>query len=107
MRFSPKLNRFFGLGVAGLLIVFWAGQARAQEEEYLRIYSLIEQADSLTAKQPQAALAKYREAQGALLSLQRNYRDWNAKAVAYRLNYLAEKVASLSDKVSRGAGSGG
>jgi hypothetical protein len=96
----------FRLVVAALIVVSSAGGALGQEDEYLRIYGVIEQADSLNAKQPEAALAKYREAQAGLRNLQRDYRDWNPKVVAYRLNYLAEKISVLSAKQAGSAASG-
>src|SRR5262245_59818682 len=54
------------LCACALLDLFSPSQVFAQEDEYLRIYNAIEEADSLSAKQPQVALAKYREAQAAL-----------------------------------------
>jgi hypothetical protein len=42
------------------------------------------------------AKARYEEAQTALSGLKRNYPTWNAKAVTFRLKYVADKIAALS-----------
>src|SRR5436190_9193753 len=102
-----KLKRFSRLLVLALAMALWTGQAVAQDDEYLRIYNLIEQADSLSTNQPSAALPKYKEAQAALLNLQRSHRDWNAKVVAFRLNYVVEKIAAVSAKTSKSGGGPG
>src|ERR1043166_5068458 len=68
-------------------------RAEGPDEDYLRIFNMIQQADSISAKgQSETAQAKYREAQTALQNLHRTYPNWNAQMVAYRLNYLAGKL---------------
>ena len=72
----------------------------AQEAKYLAIYDKIEQADSLDAKgKTAAALAKYVEAQAQLVELRKEDPSWNRDMVAYRLNYLAEKMAACQAKL--------
>jgi hypothetical protein len=86
-----------GLVIAALLIALPSAHAVSAEDQYLQIYGVIEQADGLAAKgKAGPALAKYREAQIALQTFQQGNPSWNAKLVAYRAKYLAEKVATLS-----------
>lgn len=75
----------------------WADDA---ETRYLRIHELIDQADTLNkADERDAAKAKYQEAHGALLIFKQRHPTWNVKVVSYRLNYLADKIATLSQPV--------
>ncbi|EEF62176.1 hypothetical protein [Pedosphaera parvula] len=70
------------------------------DDQYVAIYKLFEQADSLKENgQPALALAKYRESQYALKNLQFRYPDWNVKVFVYRQHYLANKVSELAAKV--------
>jgi Tfp pilus assembly protein PilF len=73
--------------------------ARAQsgaDEKYIAIYGLIQQGDNLAGGgEPQDALAAYVEAKGQLEQLQKRFPDWNASIIAFRLNYLDEKIAEL------------
>ncbi len=71
--------------------------AQTPDDQYIVIYNLIQEADSLsTSAPPDQALAKYGEAQAALQKFQRRFPDWNPKVVTFRLNYLAAKTAALS-----------
>jgi hypothetical protein len=102
-----RLKRSLALVIVALLMAWHPAQAEEQpDDQYLRIYGLIEQADSLDTKgQAGQALAKYREAQTALENFQKGHPAWNAKVVAFRLDYLAGKVAALSEKAPAVAGS--
>src|SRR5438105_5926960 len=84
---------FTCLAVLGLLFAVGLARAQEPEDDYLRIYGVIQQADALsTGGKTEAALAKYREAQTALQNFQQAHRTWNEKAVTFRMNYVAEKV---------------
>ena len=75
--------------------------ARAQgpDDQYVRIYNGIQEAELLNKNdQPAQALTKYLEAQTALQKLQRGYPDWNPRVVAFRLNYVADKISAISGK---------
>ncbi len=73
---------------------------RAQDDQYLQIYTQIQQADAQNASgEREPALARYREAQSALQIFQRHYPEWNPKVVSFRLNYVAGKVAELSSRM--------
>ena len=77
-----------------LLLSLSVAQAVGPDEDYLRIYGIIEQADSLGASgKDDAARAKYVEAQQELLSFKLRNPVWNPKVVAFRLNYVATKAA--------------
>ena len=101
------MKRFACLLLGGIFLAVSTLHADEPEEVYLRVFNLIEQADSLNSSgKDAAALAKYKEAQTALTDFQKSYRTWNPKVVAYRLEYVAEKIATLSEKSSAAAGGG-
>jgi hypothetical protein len=101
-RSLPLLNPWLvSLILLGLLFTFSSARAADPNDEYLNIYGLVQQADTLSANgQIAPAIAKYREAQLALRSFQKNHVGWNSKVVAFRLNYVGEKIATLSEKGS-------
>jgi hypothetical protein len=67
------------------------------DDQYLKIYGVIEQADSLSKNgQSDAAKSKYQQAQSALAELKRKKPTWNTKVVSYRLNYVSERITALS-----------
>ena len=71
-------------------------RAQGPDHEYIQIYSLIEQADTMKGSgQAQGAAVRYRDAQMALQKLQAAYPLWNAGVVKFRLQDLAEKLQSL------------
>ncbi|MBE0544355.1 MAG: hypothetical protein IH623_23690 [Verrucomicrobia bacterium] len=75
----------------------WADDA---ETRYLRIHEQMDQADTLNkAGEREAAKAKYQEAHSALVNFKQRHPTWNVKVVSYRLNYLADKIATLSQPV--------
>ena len=90
-----KLFLAVALVLAGLL-----SSVRAQtgaDEKYIAIYGLIQQADNLaTTGEPHDALAAYLEARTQLVQLQKHFPDWNASILAFRLNYLNDKIAELT-----------
>ena len=92
------MNRFIALvGLAVLLLAVPA--LRAQEEQYVQVYNLIQEGDaSANAETPLQALNKYLRAQTELLKFQKIYPDWNSRIVNFRLNYLAAKIADLSGR---------
>lgn len=84
--------------LVALLLVIALPPARADtpDNQFVRIYNLIQQADALSKSDPTAALPKYVEAQTALKQLQKNYPEWYVKVVKFRLNYLETKIAALA-----------
>jgi len=108
--FKPKwLSGWIVLGL--LLVGLSSVLAEGPDARYLRIYSTIEKADSLAKSgQVEPAKAKYQAAKAELWDLKKMNPTWNAKAVAYRLEYLDDKIAALSQPaptpVNEAAGGG-
>lgn len=87
------MSRLTTLLAALLLAVSLSVRAQSSEEQYVRIYNLIQQADALNGNgQFTQALPKYLEAQSALQRIQKFNPTWNPKVVSYRLSYIAEKI---------------
>jgi len=85
------IRAFMLLTLLGSLCV---ARADGPDDEYYRIFAIIDQADTLSASGKSApAQAKYQEALKDLTEFKRLNPLWNPKAVAYRLNYLAGKLA--------------
>jgi tetratricopeptide (TPR) repeat protein len=85
---------------AALVIVLLAAglsPARAQQsadDQYLIIYSLIQQADTMAGSgDARQALTQYNEVQGELEKFRNVFPDWNPKIVNFRLKYIAGKIA--------------
>jgi tetratricopeptide (TPR) repeat protein len=82
----------FGLLLLGVM-TSWA---QSTDEQYVRIYNLMQQGVALEASgQPEPALAKYLEANTELKQLKRVYPTWNPKVVDYRLRFLAERIEAI------------
>jgi hypothetical protein len=103
-----NLKRLSGLLVLALLLgLCLPAQADLGDDQYLQIYGLIQRADELNSSGKAAlAKAKYQEAQTALKGFKTDYPNWNVKLVSYRLNYVAQKLAALSEKPRAVAGGG-
>jgi hypothetical protein len=86
--------------IVALLLAVSAARAEGPDDQYIRVYNLIQEADKLSSGgQPSEALPKYLEAQSALQRFQKGYPDWNVKVISFRLNYVAAKVAAVSARV--------
>ncbi len=90
------------------VLIFLAGacwvRAETPEEQYVRIYGVMQSAETLDGSgQMAAALARYREAEAALQGFQKMYPDWNPRVVKYRLEFLAAKIAVASAKTPAAA----
>src|SRR5262245_13169543 len=80
----------------GLLLI---AQAQSPDEQYLRVYNLIQEADVLAdGGASQQAIAKYSEAQTILKKFKDVYPSWNERVISYRLNYVETKLAPLLAK---------
>jgi hypothetical protein len=94
-----------------LLALFAAsGQTIAQtiDDDYLQIYFMVQEADTLTGigQSPQA-LPKYQKAQKALEQFRAAHPEWNPKIVAYRLSYVSNRLASVSQQDTGSSGAAG
>jgi tetratricopeptide (TPR) repeat protein len=89
------MKRLFAIVVL-LFVLLPCARADGPDDQYIQIYDLIQAADSLSVSQPTQAVAKYTEAQNALLKFKKIYPAWNERVVSFRLNYLASKITILS-----------
>lgn len=97
--FPSPANFFSGLLTVLMLLSLSVTRAESPDDKYLNIIGIIDQADSLNANgQTNLARAKYLQAQAALAAFKRDNATANPKAVAYRMNYLAEKISATSVK---------
>lgn len=94
------MKRLLSLVALVLAVMISPARADGPDDQYVRLYNLMQQGDTLNnSDQPAAALAKYLEAQTALQRLQKGYPDWNVKVVNFRLNYLAARISAVTAKV--------
>lgn len=77
----------------GVVVV---SRGQGLDDEYVQIFRLIQEADTLSTSAPSQALAKYLAAQAALDHLHKGSPDWNPRIVNYRLSYVANRIAALS-----------
>src|SRR6185295_7955587 len=90
-------KRLLSLIGAVLLGISFAVQAESPDAQFVRIYKLIQDADTLTANgQASSAIEKYLDAHTSLKNLQKANPSWNEKVIKFRLNYVAEKLATLN-----------
>src|SRR2546421_3290090 len=94
------MKRLFWLVMLACLAGLAQAHAQTLDDQYVRIYNLIQQGDLLEDNaQLSPALGKFLEAQTALQKFQKVNPDWNPKVLTFRLNYLAGKIANLSSIV--------
>src|SRR5258706_11104612 len=94
-----KLHRAFTL--AAVVLAPFLARGESPDDRYVRVYSLIEEADKLNASgETRSSVTRYSEAQVALKELQRIYPDWNPKIVTYRLNYISTRLDPLTKKMA-------
>lgn len=75
--------------------LLFSGATRAGDpnEQFVRIYGLVQEGDSLKeGGDDQKAREKYQAAQSQLEDLRRAYPDWNRGVVSFRLRYVAERL---------------
>ena len=91
------MKRFVSFFLAALLLSTNIIRAEDPADAYVDVYSLIQQADALTASgKVQEALARYRQAQTALNNFHKNHPEFQPRTVEYRANYLTQKIQQLS-----------
>lgn len=92
-----SIGLFAGLVVAILVAGLLSVRAEEADAKYMRSYYAIEKADALAKKgQTDEAKAKYIEAQAVLKDIKAISPMWNPKAVAFRMNYVTERIETLS-----------
>jgi len=91
------MKRFLALSGVLCLAVTVLLSADAPDDEFVRIYQIIVQADQFKESgQPKEALARYLEAQEGLKKMQVNFPSWNKKLIDYRASYLSERIEPLA-----------
>ncbi|MEN9674848.1 MAG: hypothetical protein RIS76_744 [Verrucomicrobiota bacterium] len=87
------MSRLFALLITVFLTgVLWAGP----DDDFVEIYQLIQQTDAQRENgRFTEARAGYERAKTLLLALKKGYPEWNERVIAYRLRYVAEKLAVL------------
>jgi Flp pilus assembly protein TadD len=97
-----RLSLAAAVGV--FLAVAWSAWGQVADDRYLRVYSMIEEADKLKLTgDGRSAVNRYLEAQVALKDLQQGFPEWNPKLLAYRLEYVNGQLATLTEKHSAAA----
>jgi len=89
---------FSSLLILALLFAALPLQAAEEpEDKYLRILTMIDQAETLQASgKSDLAKAKYQQAQRALLDLKQNHPVFNPKVVAFRLKDVTARIEAFS-----------
>lgn len=81
------------LGLIAALALAAQVLAEGPDDLFIRIYNLIQQADTLqTNGRAQEAQEKYLDAEQVLDTLESTYPKWNPKIVTYRRAYIAERL---------------
>jgi cytochrome c-type biogenesis protein CcmH/NrfG len=96
------MKRYFTLVIILLAAVSMA-RADGLDDQYVQIFNLIQEADSLSSNHPKQALAKYLQARTSLQTLKSGSPEWNSKVVGFRLSYVDAKIAALSEKAPAAA----
>jgi tetratricopeptide (TPR) repeat protein len=90
------MNRLLCLLVC-FVLAYAAAHAQGPDEQYVRIYQSIQEADRLSDMGDQrSAAVKYIEAQQGLTRFRTIYPGWNERVINYRLNYVATKLVPIS-----------
>jgi Tfp pilus assembly protein PilF len=93
---TGTMRRLLALMLIGMLGLPAFCRSDDADDVYIRIYHLIEQADTLKQNgQSQSAYEKYDQAREALNRMQSTYPQWNNRLVEYRINYVRQKLAQL------------
>src|SRR5437870_7569445 len=97
------MNRVLLLAASLLALICGSAVLRAEgpDDEYVRIYNLIQQADALAeGGGGELARQKYSEARTGLDRVQKAYPGWNEQIVQFRLNYVMEKLGLAKTEVN-------
>jgi hypothetical protein len=96
---APRTSHLFAIITGALLLLLCTARAVTPEDEYLKIFDQIQQADKLiTGAKTNAALAKYQEAQVGLNAFRKAHPDLLVSTIRFRLNYVTDKIATLTAK---------
>lgn len=71
-------------------------RAEGPDDQYVKIYNMIRQADDLSQTgQRRSAYQEYEQAKKALEDLAKAYPDWRRSLIEFRLNYINAKLAQF------------
>lgn len=108
---SPTRLRCVACAILMLLLPLWGAHAGDPDSDYVGIYIVMHDADTLNdSGKVSAAYAKYIEAYKELAAFQQANPNWNNQLIAYRLEYLTEKIAAAAGQpaaVTPAASAGG
>ncbi len=94
------MKRYFAVVLVLCLAALSRAGAAGVDDQYVQLFNLIQEADSLAGSQPEQALAKYRDAQAGLLKFRQDNPNWSPTVVNFRIEYLAGKISALSGKAA-------
>jgi tetratricopeptide (TPR) repeat protein len=101
------MNHFHSVAASLLMVLCGSAVTRAEapDDEYVRIYNLIQQADALAeGGRVELASQKYSEALTGLDRVRKAYPGWNEQLVQFRMNYVTEnlgRTAKVAEKPLR------
>lgn len=89
--------------VALWLLLFGAAlglRAQSPDAEFLRIYNMIQEGETLeSGGQVAPALERFQAASGELRTFARAHPKWNEKIIRFRLEFLSEKLGALKQRI--------
>lgn len=90
-------KRIFVGVILGVCLLVQAGFSQeSPQDQYLKIYLLIQEADKLeTAGQKASAYERYKVSNERLKDLQNNFPNWEPTIVKFRIKYTEDKVGKL------------
>lgn len=93
------MNNFRIWVIVGWLLAAAGLHAQSADDQFVRIYNLLQQADQLNdSGETEQAYQKYHEVRAGLKRIQAGYPNWQSKVINFRLNYVADKLAPLEPK---------
>jgi len=91
------MKRFLAFIAMVALALALPVSADQSDDEFVQIFNLIQQADTLKdSGQGRAALQRYQQAQDALKKFAVDHANWNPRLVKYRLTYLDDQIKPLA-----------
>ncbi|HEY3760670.1 MAG TPA: tetratricopeptide repeat protein [Verrucomicrobiae bacterium] len=93
--------KYFACVAALIFAVVFSARAQSNpDDQYIIIYSMMQQADSLQANgQPQQALTEFQQTYSDLKKFETVYPDWNPTIVNFRLKYITDKIGGLTAQI--------
>src|ERR1051325_1173392 len=94
------MKRFLVYTGLSMMTALTPNRAGAQDDQFVKIYHLIDQADALNEKGDFVqALSRYKDATPGLLRLQKLDPVGKPAVISFRLEYLTTKISPLAAKV--------